>query len=44
VEGYSTQQISEQTGIPKGTILARIHRLRKRLKEVLGVSYQGDIA
>jgi len=44
VEGHSTQEISEQIGIPKGTILARIHRLRKRLKEVLGVSYQGDIA
>ena len=44
VEGHSTKEISDQTGIPKGTILARIHRLRKRLKEVLGVSYLGDIA
>jgi RNA polymerase sigma-70 factor (ECF subfamily) len=41
VEGHTTQAISEQIGIPKGTVLARIHRLRKRLKEVLGVSYQG---
>ena len=44
VEGLSIQDISDQVGIPKGTILAKIHRLRKRLKEVLGVSYRGDIA
>lgn len=44
VEGHSIQAISDQIGIPKGTALARIHRLRKRLKDVLGVSYQGDIA
>ena len=44
VEGYSIQEIADQIGIPKGTALARIHRLRKRLKEVLGVSYKGDIA
>lgn len=44
VEGHSIQAISDQIGIPKGTALARIHRLRKRLKDILGVSYQGDIA
>lgn len=32
VEEYSTSQIAEQIEMPRGTILARIHRLRKRLK------------
>lgn len=44
VEGHSIQAISDQIDIPKGTLLARIHRLRKRLKDILGVSNQGDIA
>lgn len=31
VEGYSTSEIAEQLEISRGTILSRIHRLRKRL-------------
>ncbi len=31
VEGYSTSQIADQLEISRGTILSRIHRLRKRL-------------
>ena len=31
IEGFSTSQIAEQLEIPKGTILSRIYRLRKKL-------------
>ncbi len=31
VEGYTVDEISAQTGAPRGTLLARMHRLRKRL-------------
>ena len=31
VEGYTVDEISTHTGIPRGTLLARLHRLRKRL-------------
>ena len=33
VEEYSTTEIASQLGIPRGTILSRIHRLRKRLQK-----------
>lgn len=33
VEGHSTSEIATQLDIPRGTILSRIHRLRKRLQE-----------
>lgn len=32
VEGYTVEQISEHTGSPRGTLLARLHRLRQRLQ------------
>jgi RNA polymerase sigma-70 factor, ECF subfamily len=31
VEGYTVEEISQQTGTPRGTLLARLHRLRQRL-------------
>lgn len=31
VEGYTVDEISRQTGSPRGTLLARLHRLRRRL-------------
>jgi len=31
VEGHTLEEISTQTDTPKGTLLARVHRLRKRL-------------
>jgi RNA polymerase sigma-70 factor, ECF subfamily len=34
VEGYTIDEISTQTGTPRGTLLARLHRLRKRFAEV----------
>ena len=33
VEGYTVDEISEHTGTPRGTLLARLHRLRRRLAE-----------
>ena len=33
VEEYSTAEIAAQLEIPRGTILSRIHRLRKRLQD-----------
>lgn len=32
VEGHSTSEIAKQLKIPRGTILSRIHRLRKRMQ------------
>jgi len=31
VEGYTVDEISRRTGTPRGTLLARMHRLRNRL-------------
>lgn len=31
VEGYTVEEISAHTDTPRGTLLARLHRLRKRL-------------
>lgn len=36
VEGYKLQEIHELTGAPVGTIKARLHRARARLREILG--------
>ncbi len=39
VEGFNTREISQQLHIPQGTILSRIHRIRKKI-EPLMVEYQ----
>lgn len=31
VEGFTVSEISTHTGVPRGTLLARIHRLRRRI-------------
>lgn len=31
VEGFSAQEIAEQTDSPRGTVLSRIHRLRQKI-------------
>ncbi|KAK3608805.1 hypothetical protein CHS0354_006846 [Potamilus streckersoni] len=33
VEGYTVQAISEQVNSPKGTILSRLHRIKKKIKD-----------
>jgi RNA polymerase sigma-70 factor (ECF subfamily) len=35
MEGWSTEEAAEMLGIPKGTVLSRLHRGRQRLKEIL---------
>lgn len=37
VEGYTIQELALHLEIPKGTLLARIFRLRSRIKEICGV-------
>lgn len=44
VEGYSIEDVAKQLGIPKGTALARIHRLRAKLKTAFQSPKQGGIA
>lgn len=36
VEGFTIQEIADHWDIPKGTLLARIHRLRGKIRETLG--------
>ncbi len=36
VEGFTIQEIADHWDIPKGTLLARIHRLRVKIQETLG--------
>ena len=35
VEGWSTRQIAKLMGIPRGTVLSRLHRTRARLRTLL---------
>jgi RNA polymerase sigma-70 factor (ECF subfamily) len=35
MEGWSIEEAAEMLGIPKGTVLSRLHRGRQRLKEIL---------
>lgn len=44
VEGYTVEEISQQTGTPRGTLLARLHRLRKRLAEPSAGETSGAMA
>jgi RNA polymerase sigma-70 factor (ECF subfamily) len=34
VEGYTIDEISRQTGTARGTLLTRLHRLRKRFASI----------
>jgi RNA polymerase sigma-70 factor (ECF subfamily) len=36
VEGFTVQDISRELGIPKGTLLSRLHRLKLKVKDKLG--------
>lgn len=43
VEGHSLEEISAKTETPRGTLLARLHRLRKRLSEHQTLNVSGVI-
>jgi RNA polymerase sigma-70 factor (ECF subfamily) len=46
IDGLSYQEIAEALGIPKGTVMSRLHYARKRLQEALraaGVDPFGDV-
>lgn len=40
VEGFSVDDIAVQTSTPRGTLLARLHRLRKRLQAMDAADWQ----
>ncbi|MGB5310090.1 MAG: sigma-70 region 4 domain-containing protein, partial [Arenicellales bacterium] len=42
VEGFSIREISEKLEISRGTLLSRIHRLRKRLSENVNDRQRGQ--
>jgi len=42
VDGLSYSEISECLGVPKGTVMSRLHNARKRLKEILLASGRID--
>lgn len=42
VEGFNAREIAEQLDVPRGTILSRIHRVRKKIDQVLKETDQED--
>lgn len=44
VEGHTLEEISECTNTPKGTLLARLHRLRKRVKDQESARVSGELS
>jgi RNA polymerase sigma-70 factor (ECF subfamily) len=42
IEGLSYAEIAECLGVPKGTVMSRLHNARKRVKEILLASGRID--
>jgi RNA polymerase sigma-70 factor (ECF subfamily) len=42
VEGYTIEEIAQQTDTPKGTLLTRLHRMRKRFADGDGQRAAGE--
>ncbi len=42
MEGWSVDEASKSLGIPRGTVLSRLHRARLRLKQLLMVDWQSS--
>jgi RNA polymerase sigma-70 factor, ECF subfamily len=40
--GFTASQVADMTGVPRGTILARVHRGHKRLAQLLEAVAPGD--
>lgn len=35
IEGYTAKEIAEETGTPRGTVLSKLHRMKKRIRTLL---------
>lgn len=42
IEGYTAVEISEQTGLPRGTVLSHTYRARKKLYAAFGAEFDRD--
>jgi DNA-directed RNA polymerase specialized sigma24 family protein len=40
IEGYSYREAAEMTGVPIGTVMSRLHRARKRVRQQLALGRQ----
>ena len=40
IEGYTVQEIADDLGMKKGTLLSKIHRLKARLRTQLELSHE----
>lgn len=44
VDGYTASEISEKTGVPRGTILSHTHRARKKLHRIFEAEFNEENA
>jgi RNA polymerase sigma-70 factor (ECF subfamily) len=42
MEGWSTEEVAELLGIPRGTVLSRLHRGRQKLKTILASDWESE--
>ena len=42
MEGWSTEEVAELLGVPRGTILSRLHRGRQKLKTILASNWESE--
>jgi len=42
MEGWSTEEVAELLGVPRGTILSRLHRGRQKLKTILASDWESE--
>ncbi|MFN5708773.1 MAG: RNA polymerase sigma factor, partial [Planctomycetota bacterium] len=42
MEGWTTEEVAELLGIPRGTVLSRLHRARQNLKLILAPDWETE--